>query len=117
MTSRLNLVPPHCVPICRPLATATDEAAYAAELDQLRSKIFGTHIGNNLRSGRKLLRKPLKGDKVASYYLEPLGKADPLFVDERVYRQQAKLDRLKRRGKGPPKKGQGKRAGKRKARA
>ena len=93
------------------------EEAYATEIEQLRSKIFGTHIGNGLRSGRKLLRKPLIGHKIASYYLQPMGKGDPLFLDERIERMGAKLAKLKRRGKGPPKKGQGKRAGKRKARA
>ena len=50
-------------------------------LEQIRSRIFGTHIGNGIRSGRKVLRKRLVGDKVASYYPEPVAKYDPMFVD------------------------------------
>ncbi len=50
-------------------------------LEQIRSRIFGTHIGNGLRSGRKVLRKRLIGDRVASYYPEPVAKYDPMFVD------------------------------------
>ena len=37
-------------------------------LDQARFKIFGTYIGNGLRSGRKVLRKNLIGEKVMSWY-------------------------------------------------
>ena len=113
-------------------------------LDEIRSRIFGSHIGNGLRSGRKILRKKLVGDKIANYYLEPISKLDPMFVDlglERcavtcvdwtlkvannmwrimvrmaslwLCRKKMKLDKLRRRGKAPPKKGEGKRAGKRK---
>ena len=48
-------------------------------LEEIRSRIFGTHIGNGLPSGRKLLRKKLVGEKIASYYEVPIGKTDPLF--------------------------------------
>ena len=112
-------------------------------LEQITSRIFGTHIGNGLRSGRKVLRKRLIGDKIASYYPEPVAKYDPMFVDMNIercssysrrlstlyiisshapcswysahtlsYRKKLKLDKLRRRGKAPPKKGQGKRASK-----
>ncbi|KAK9845861.1 hypothetical protein WJX81_004503 [Elliptochloris bilobata] len=67
-----------------------------------------------MRSGRKVLRKKLIGDKVESYYPEPIHKVDPMFEDPLVQRRLDKLDRLHRRGKGPPKKGQGKRASKKK---
>ena len=50
-------------------------------LEEIRSRIFGSHIGNGLRSGRKVLRKKLVGDKIADYYLEPISKLDPMFVD------------------------------------
>lgn len=50
-------------------------------LEEIRSRIFGSHIGNGLRSGRKILRKKLVGDKIADYYLEPVSKSDPMFVD------------------------------------
>ena len=55
-------------------------------LEQIRSRIFGTHIGNGLRSGRKVLRKRLIGDKIASYYPEPVAKYDPMFVDMNIER-------------------------------
>ena len=48
-------------------------------LEEIRSRIFGTHIGNNLSSGRKLLRKKLVGAKIASYYGKAIEKTDPLF--------------------------------------
>lgn len=55
-------------------------------LEQITSRIFGTHIGNGLRSGRKVLRKRLIGDKIASYYPEPVAKYDPMFVDMNIER-------------------------------
>ena len=67
-------------------ATSSHSTAYAAEIEQLRSKIFGTHVGNGLPSGRKLLRKPLIGEKIANYYIKPFSQSDPLYVDERVDR-------------------------------
>ena len=48
-------------------------------LEEIRSRIFGTHIDNNLSSGRKLLRKKLVGAKIASYYGGAIEKTDPLF--------------------------------------
>lgn len=70
----------------RSFSTDLPSTAYQQELEQLRSKIFGTHIGNNLPSGRKLLRKPLIGDKIANYYIESFAKTDHLYVDERIER-------------------------------
>ena len=63
-----------------------DSEVYAAEVRQLQTLIFGTHFGDGQRTGRKLLRKALVGEKVAKYYPEPLSLSDPLFVDERVER-------------------------------
>ena len=52
------------------------------DLELVRARIFGNHIGDGRRSGRKVLRRPLKGDKVADWYLDaPMAKLDPLFVD------------------------------------
>jgi len=82
-------------------------------IEQIRSRIFGTHIGNGLRSGRKVLRAPLLGEKLAAYYPEDIIKSDPLMINIKAEKAKLKLDRLKRRGKAPPKKGAGKRAGKR----
>ena len=83
----------------------------AQKVAQAASRIFGTHIGNGLQSGRKELRKNLAGPKIMSWYHRPIGKdLDPLFVDPEVERRKLKIERLARRGKVTPKKGEGKRA-------
>ncbi|KAH9763777.1 37S ribosomal protein S27 [Citrus sinensis] len=71
-------------------------------LTEARVKIFG-HVLNptSQKSPNKILWKKLISDKVAGWYPYDIKKDDPL------------LEMLKRRGKGPPKKGQGKRAAKR----
>ena len=58
-------------------------AAAAKRLAEAAARIFGTvvNVGNE-RSGRKLLSRPLIGEKVASYYgVKPLGLTDPLYED------------------------------------
>lgn len=50
-------------------------------IEEIRSRIFGTHIGNGLRSGRKILRRKLIGNKIASYYPEDITKKDPFMPD------------------------------------
>lgn len=115
------------------------------QIAEIRQRVFGTHIGNGLPSGRKILRKKLMGEKIAAYYAHGEPLKDPLIVnlDAERYklfprilsawsvnhvpvlcsashghlwtcRRGVQLAALKRRGKGPPKKGQGKRAGKKK---
>jgi small subunit ribosomal protein S33 len=92
-----------------------DDAVYGGQtLAAIRARIFGTHIGDGRPSGRKLLRKPLIGPAVANYYPPDPAALDPLFVDVEDTRRVAKLERMRRRGKAPPKKGEGKRAGKKK---
>ena len=52
------------------------------DIELVRSRIFGNHIGDGERSGRKVLRKRLKADKIMGWYAkEPMAKLDPLFVD------------------------------------
>ncbi|KAI7839660.1 hypothetical protein COHA_006469 [Chlorella ohadii] len=100
-----------------PAAAAAAEAPAAAEdesLEQIRSRIFGTHIGNGLRSGRKVLRKALVGERLMAWYPPDPIKHDPLMLSVKAENAKLKLDRLRRRGKAPPKKGAGKRAGKKK---
>lgn len=75
------------------------------------ARIFGTHIGNGLQSGRKELRKNLQGPKLTSWYVRPIGKdIDPLFEHPDEDDRMIKKARMARRGKFTPKKGQGKRA-------
>ena len=100
---------------------ATSPPAYVTKeyLDNVRFRIFGTHIGNGLRSGRKVLRKNLIGDKVLAWYpqTEAYGKphqGDKLWEDPDLFVAKDRLERYQRRGKGPPKKGAGKRASRKK---
>jgi len=96
-------------------APGDDDAVYGGQtLAAIRARIFGTHLGDGRPSGRKLLRRALIGPAVASYYPPNPAALDPLYVDVDDTRRVAKLERMKRRGKAPPKKGEGKRAGKKK---
>ncbi|KAG1365132.1 hypothetical protein COCNU_12G001320 [Cocos nucifera] len=81
---------------------------------EARARIFG-HILNPTgeRSPHKILRKKLIGDKVAQWYPYDIKNDDPLVLAREEKERLAKLEMLKRRGKGPPKKGQGRRAVKR----
>eukprot|EP00252_Welwitschia_mirabilis_P008842 TRINITY_DN2107_c0_g1_i1.p1 TRINITY_DN2107_c0_g1~~TRINITY_DN2107_c0_g1_i1.p1 ORF type:complete len:100 (-),score=18.88 TRINITY_DN2107_c0_g1_i1:162-461(-) len=81
---------------------------------EARARIFG-HVLNpsGKRSGHKILRKKLIGQKVAEYYPRDIANDDPRVVKQRNLERLEKLESLKRRGKGPPKKGQGRRALKR----
>ncbi|PIN18186.1 Mitochondrial ribosomal protein S27 [Handroanthus impetiginosus] len=78
---------------------------------EARARIFG-HVLNptGQRSAHKILRKKLIGDKVAAWYPYDINKDDPLVMARKEQERLNKLEMLKRRGKGPPKKGQGKRA-------
>ncbi|KAL7113239.1 hypothetical protein ACP275_04G049700 [Erythranthe tilingii] len=78
---------------------------------EARARIFG-HVLNptGQRSPHKILRKKLIGDKVAAWYPYDINKDDPLILARKEQERLNKLEMLKRRGKGPPKKGQGKRA-------
>lgn len=81
-------------------------------IEHVRARIFGNHIGDGLRSGRKILARPLIGSQVASYYPPDWFAGDPLLLDLEAERKKSKLSRLSRRGKSPPKKGAGKRSSK-----
>ena len=62
-------------------AAGTAGAAVAKRLAETAARIFGTVLGTAERSGRKVLAKPLIGDKVAAYYGHSLSGTDPLFED------------------------------------
>ncbi|GAV91170.1 MRP-S33 domain-containing protein [Cephalotus follicularis] len=84
--------------------------AVTAGVSEARARIFG-HVLNptGQKSPHKILRKKLIGEKVASWYPYDIKKDDPLVVAREEQERLSKLEMLKRRGKGPPKKGQGKR--------
>ncbi|KAJ6797414.1 uncharacterized protein M6B38_163720 [Iris pallida] len=89
-------------------------AAALKGVTEARARIFG-HVLNPLgkRSPHKILRKKLIGWKVAQWYPYDIKNEDPLVLQREESERLAKLEMLKRRGKGPPKKGQGRRASKR----
>ncbi|OIT38452.1 small ribosomal subunit protein mS33 [Nicotiana tabacum] len=90
-------------------------AATAIEgVAEARARIFG-HVLNptGQRSSHKVLRKKLIGEKVSQWYPHDIMKDDPLVMARQEQERLSKLEMLKRRGKGPPKKGQGKQAKKR----
>ncbi|WMV39521.1 hypothetical protein MTR67_032906 [Solanum verrucosum] len=90
-------------------------AAAAIEgVTEARARIFG-HVLNptGQRSSHKVLRKKLIGEKVSQWYPHDIMKDDPLVMARQEQERLSKLEMLKRRGKGPPKKGQGKQAKKR----
>ncbi|CAM8983385.1 unnamed protein product [Rhodiola kirilowii] len=89
--------------------------AACAGLTEARARIFG-HVLNptGQRSPHKILRKKLFGEKIAAWYPYDPKYDDPAVIKREESERLSKLEMLKRRGKGPPKKGQGKRASKRK---
>ncbi|GAB4840866.1 hypothetical protein Ancab_021626 [Ancistrocladus abbreviatus] len=89
-------------------------AAVVRGVAEARARIFG-HVLNptGQRSPHKVLRKKLIGEKVAQWYPYDIKRDDPLVMARLEQERLSKLEMLKRRGKGPPKKGQGKRAAKR----
>lgn len=92
--------------------------AFGALVDETARKVFGNLPIVNYRTGFKLLKRKPIGDLVAKHYLpDPnrmFRRVSDNFDTEREEHRQDHLDRLRFRGKGPPKKGHGKRASKKK---
>ncbi|KAL6292805.1 hypothetical protein ACE6H2_000947 [Prunus campanulata] len=88
--------------------------AITTGLTEARARIFG-HILNptGQKSAHKILRKKLIGEKVAQWYPYDIKKDDPQIMAMEEQERLSKLEMVKRRGKGPPKKGHGRRAAKR----
>ena len=63
------------------LSVTTAREISEQEIAAIRQRVFGTHIGNGLPSGRKILRKKLVGEKIAAYYDHARPIKDPLIVD------------------------------------
>jgi small subunit ribosomal protein S33 len=87
-----------------------------ARLKEASIQIFGNlpQLNPPLRTGNKVLRKKLVGplfDRPNDQPFEDVMRKEfPDFLTEKEERRRAKLSYLRRRGKGPPKKGEGKRA-------
>mmetsp|Transcript_18269 Transcript_18269/g.21085 ORF Transcript_18269/g.21085 Transcript_18269/m.21085 type:complete len:107 (+) Transcript_18269:127-447(+) len=88
--------------------------AVKAGIAKMKYDIFGTLPQLNQKSGFKHLKKMHKGPYVARYYPEPIAKsarlAIPGFKTELEERRREKVDFLRRKAKGAPKKGSGKRS-------
>jgi len=87
--------------------------ATGRKLEEIRAEIFEIALStSNVRSPRKLLRKPLMGPKVLDWYVKPLHHYPQASVkmDELQMRRREKVAELRRLGKGPPKKGESKRS-------
>lgn len=86
------------------------------ELDEAARIIFDHRPWSPVRTGNKVLRKKFLGPLFTSAYSKPfadvLRSEFPEYLTEKEDRRKQKLAYMRRRGKGPPKKGQGKRAGK-----
>lgn len=93
-------------------ATKVSELA----IQHLRRDIFGHAPVLNMSSGFQILKKPYTGPYIARYYMENQNidrvarKVVPGYTSDLQDRRATKLFNLRRRGKGPPKKGAGKRS-------
>lgn len=87
-------------------------------IDASSAKIFGKLPQVNHRTGYNIFRQKLIGPAIIDYYPMGLDKGlqsiSKTYKSEEIDRLEFALSRLKRRGKGPPKKGQGKRTTKNK---
>ena len=89
----------------------------SGRLATLSRQIFGSLPITNVRTGNKILRRCLKGPKVVDWWHKPISAFDNKLTDYNELRledRNTKLDKLRRRGKAPPKKGHGKRSAKKK---
>eukprot|EP01082_Thalassiosira_pseudonana_P011592 g10833.t1 g10833 contig4:2654412-2654926(+) len=89
-------------------------ASKAARIASVAHQIFGTLPNRGVRTGHQILKRPLTGAYEARFYMEPIEPAArvtlPTYTSELQERRLAKLRMLRQRGKGPPKKGSGKRS-------
>uniref|UniRef100_A0A0E0H9D6 Small ribosomal subunit protein mS33 n=1 Tax=Oryza nivara TaxID=4536 RepID=A0A0E0H9D6_ORYNI len=89
-------------------------AAVTTGVAEARAAIFGHALNpTGKRAATKLLRKKMVGEQLAQWYPYDIKRDDPLVMAREEKARLSKLEMLKRRGKGPPKKGQGRRAVKR----
>ncbi len=92
--------------------------SFCAVIDESARKLFGNLPIVNYRTGFKHLKGRPIGPLMTNYYIEDKTRdfrdhIDDFTTDIEDRRKDA-LERLRKRGKGPPKKGQGKRATKKK---
>ncbi|KAF6261107.1 hypothetical protein COO60DRAFT_1637012 [Scenedesmus sp. NREL 46B-D3] len=96
-------------------SSSNSRSGHAKEsLQQIRARIFEQHIGDGRRSGRQVLLRPLKGRHIAEWYFTLTGPKMPMLEDDIEEERMLKVQLERATGSGPPKKGQGKRAGRKK---
>ena len=92
--------------------------ALKALIKETSRQVFGNLPIVNYRTGFKFLKQKPTGPMAVHYYIPDGAKGfrafAPDFLTEQEERRQDALVRLRRRGKGPTKKGEGKRAKKKK---
>lgn len=92
--------------------------AFLKIVDDSARKCFGYLPVSDFRTGFKFLKRKPIGPLANNYYPENYLRTFKTTLDDfqtpEEDRRESALIRLKRRGKGPPKKGQGKRSGKKK---
>ncbi|TKY89387.1 hypothetical protein EX895_001918 [Sporisorium graminicola] len=90
-----------------------------SSLKALQAKVFGsTYNPTHARTGAKVLRQRLQGPSMLAYYpptvnfrsLEKIAPGLGRLQDIREIQREKDVERKKMLGKGPPKKGQGRRA-------
>ena len=95
--------------------------SFLAAVDEAARKCFGNLPMEDYRTGFKYLKRKPIGPMAIAHYLDEQKIIQPFrdaheekFDTALEERQFERLDRLRRNGKGPPKKGHGKRAAKNK---
>jgi small subunit ribosomal protein S33 len=92
--------------------------AFAALVDETARNVFGHLPVVNYRTGFKYLKRKPMGDIITKHYIPDSGRQfrNVLYnyTTERQDIRKDQLMKLRVRGKGPPKKGHGKRAQKKK---
>lgn len=89
--------------------------ATGGSLKEIAADVWGhskNPVGSGHRSGERLLRRPLRGPFYSSWYLPPFRTLPDEFpkLTAKQVRWKEKLKLLRAAGKGPPKKGEGKRS-------
>lgn len=105
-----------------PKSSASWEDYSKKDIEHIRERIFGTHVGDGTFTGRRKMAALGKlQDHIANYYPDevldmPTKKALKFWTTDWLEKRQEKLAQRRRRGKYVPRKGQGKRTGKKKGR-
>lgn len=97
------------------LSISKENVVEQKALEEARYRLFGALPTGQKRNGNKFLKRALAGPSLTRWYFPAMKQrhikqfADGV-LDEKWVHRQFQLAELRRRGKGPPKKGEGKRA-------